>query len=70
LLPIVVHRVGDYEPHLEGAREALEARDPDDAHPLALSRALGLPLWSSDLDLERRGVDCYSTAALLKLLTG
>jgi putative transposase len=38
------------------------------AHPLALARALGLPLWSNDRDLWGHGVECYPTARLLQEL--
>lgn len=55
---------------LPWARAILGERDPDDAHPLALSRVLDLPLWSNDRDLQIPGIRCYTTAALLKVLTG
>jgi predicted nucleic acid-binding protein len=55
--------------HLEEARRILASRDPEDAHPLALARVLSLPLWSNDSDLADVGVDCYTTARLLKVLS-
>ena len=55
---------------LEGAQTELTDRDPDDAHPLALARTLGLPLWTNDRDLDGHGVECFSTARLLKVLGG
>lgn len=46
----------------------MDKRDPDDIHLLALSLTLGLPLWSNDRDFEDAGVECLSTARLLKVL--
>ena len=69
LLPVRIHSEESYGQHLENARRLLDSRDPDDAHPLALARALSLPLWSNDSDLANVGVDCYTTARLLKLLS-
>ena len=43
LLPVKIHDVESYRHHLEAARRRLEARDPDDAHPLALANALSPP---------------------------
>lgn len=70
LLALRVHSEESYKDSLPWARAALGDRDLDDAHPLALSRALDLPLWSNDRDLQLPGVRCYTTAALLKVLTG
>jgi len=70
LLPMRLHPEADYAHHLGAARTDLAARDPDDAHQLALARALGLPLWSNDRDLDAHGVECFTTARLLKVLTG
>ena len=53
---------------MEEAIRLLAARDPEDAHPLALARALSLPIWSNDSDLANVGVDFYTTARLLKIL--
>jgi len=69
LLPMKLHPQPDYAGQLEAARTDLADRDPDDAHPLALARTLGLPLWTNDRDLEGHGVECYSTARLLKKLS-
>lgn len=68
LLPLQIHGAESYALHFEEARRLLAARDPDDAHPLALARTLSLPLWSNDSDLADVGVDCYTTARLLKIL--
>lgn len=68
VLPINVHGRSDYVSELERASRDLAERDPDDAHPLALARALGLPLWSNDRDLQGLDVDCYATSSLLRLL--
>lgn len=48
LLPRRVHDADDYASRLDEARRDLLDRDPDDAHPLALARALDLPLWTND----------------------
>jgi len=68
LLPIHVHDEADYAAHLGDARSRLADRDPDDAHPLALAMALGLPLWSNDNDLGGQGVARHTTAKLLAIL--
>lgn len=68
LLPLEIHAPVSYQQHWESARRRLDARDPDDAHPLALAHALSLPLWSNDSDLANVGVECYTTARLLKVL--
>jgi predicted nucleic acid-binding protein len=70
LLALRVHSEEFYKDALPWATATLGDRDPDDAHPLALSRTLDLPLWSNDRDLQIPGVRCYTTAALLKVLTG
>ncbi len=67
LLPLSIHSPESYARHFESARERLVSRDPDDAHPLALT--LSLPLWSNDSDLAEVGVDWYTTARLLKILS-
>ena len=68
LLPMHLHAEPDYADQLAAARTDLAARDPDDAHPLALARALDMPLWTNDRDLDGHGVECFSTARLLKVL--
>ncbi|MFL6203498.1 MAG: PIN domain-containing protein [Thermoanaerobaculia bacterium] len=69
LLDLTIHSEESYRDSLPWAKATLGDRDPDDAHPLALSRTLDLPLWSNDRDLQISGVRCYTTAALLKVLT-
>lgn len=69
LLPLEIHPLDSYSGHFEAASRVLAARDPEDAHPLALARALSLPIWSNDSDLANVGVDCYTTARLLKVLS-
>lgn len=69
LLPLRLHSLEDYADHFQDAVQHLAGRDPDDAHPLALSRTLKLPLWSNDRDLQNLGVECYPTARLLKILS-
>jgi predicted nucleic acid-binding protein len=68
LLPLQIHGPEIYVLHMEEATRLLAARDPEDAHPLALARAFSLPIWSNDSDLANVGVDCYTTARLLKIL--
>ena len=70
LLPVQLHPEPDYTGHLKQARAGLADRDPDDAHPRALARALGLPLWTNDKALPGHGVECFTTARPLALLTG
>jgi predicted nucleic acid-binding protein len=70
LLPLRIHAVSEYRRQLARARRDLASRDPDDAHALALARALALPLWTNDRDLAGHGVDCLPTARLLKRLEG
>lgn len=68
LLPLAIYPEEAYADWLPWARRLLAARDPEDAHALALARSLGLPLWSNDRDLQLPQVHCYTTAALLKAL--
>ena len=68
LLPLDVHPADSSVEHFDWAAELLKTRDADDAHPLALARLLDLPLWSNDRDLRIRGIQCYTTASLIKLL--
>ncbi|HEX6902832.1 MAG TPA: PIN domain-containing protein [Thermoanaerobaculia bacterium] len=68
LLPLHVHDYESYKDYFEAAERDLASLDPEDAHPLALARALSLPLWSNDSDLAETGVVCYTTARLLKIL--
>jgi predicted nucleic acid-binding protein len=68
ILPLIIHKASEYSGHFEKALADLKARDPEDAHALALARSLGLPLWSNDRHLARLGVPCYTTARLMKIL--
>lgn len=68
LLPLIIHPASDYARHYEKALADLRDRDPEDAHALALARALNCPLWSNDRLLARFEVPCYSTARLLRVL--
>jgi len=69
VLPLRIHPPESYGEQLEIATRILASRDPEDAHLLALARALSFPLWSNDSDLADVGVPCYTTARLLKLLS-
>jgi len=68
ILPITIHSMDDYEDRFAGALKDLTARDPEDAHALALARSLKLPLWSNDRHLMNLGAEAYSTARLLRVL--
>ena len=68
LLPLIRHPEGDYIRNYDEAFARMKNRDPEDAHALALSRALRLPLWSNDRDFDATGVERYSTAGLLRAL--
>ena len=70
LLPLRIHPLPDYQAHMSQAIEDLTNRDPEDAHALALARSLELPIWSNDRDFQSVKVDCYSTARLLRALSG
>jgi predicted nucleic acid-binding protein len=69
LLPLRIHSVDDYRSRLPQAIAVLKERDPEDAHALALAQSLDLPIWSNDRDLRGLGVECYTTAQLLRLLS-
>ena len=68
ILPLIIHQASEYSGHFDKALADLKDRDPEDAHALALARALGCPLWSNDRHLAKLGVPCYTTARLLKIL--
>ncbi len=68
LLGLQVHEEDDYAGQLGSAAVRMAARDPDDAHPLALAMALDLPVWSNDDDLLDAGVPRLTTAELLARL--
>lgn len=70
LLPLKVHAPEAYRDRLDWALQALAERDPEDAHALALTAKLGLPLWSNDRDLQGHGVKVFTTAQLLRKLEG
>lgn len=68
VLPITIHPMAAYEDEFTGALQDLAARDPEDAHALALARTFGLPLWSNDRHVTNLGAEVYSTARLLRIL--
>jgi predicted nucleic acid-binding protein len=70
ILPISKHGPARYARHYKKAVKDLKERDPEDAHALALARALKLPLWSNDHHLEKMGLLVVTTAKLLRLLEG
>jgi len=68
LLPVTRPSASGYSRYLGKARKDLRNGDPEDAHALALARALDVPLWSNDRDFERLGITVLTTAYLLKIL--
>ncbi|MCX7014815.1 MAG: PIN domain-containing protein [Candidatus Sumerlaeota bacterium] len=68
LLPVTVHEPAGYAQHVPRALADLKDRDPEDAHALALARALALPLWSNDRHFDGVEIRRYSTARLLSQL--
>lgn len=68
LLPLIIHKASEYARYYKKALEDLRMHDPEDAHALALARALAIPIWSNDRHLGKLDVPCYSTARLLKIL--
>lgn len=68
LLGVIVHTEEEYVTNLERGIKALQERDTDDAHALALAWSLNLPLWSNDKDFEGCDVERYTTAQLLRQL--
>lgn len=58
----------EYRKNLGVARKRIGRRDPDDIDLLALALKLKVPLWTNDRDFEGTGVECYTTARLLKIL--
>lgn len=58
----------EYRDFLAEATRKLKGRDPDDVELLALALAQNVPLWTNDHDFDGCGVECLSTAKLLKLL--
>ncbi|MDP2913906.1 MAG: PIN domain-containing protein [Candidatus Aminicenantes bacterium] len=57
-----------YARYYKKAVKDLKERDPEDAHALALARALKLPLWSNDRHLDKMDLPVFSTAKLLSIL--
>ena len=60
---------GDYLDELPRARALIEKRDPDDVEIIALALKLDLPIWSNDRDIHATGLEVYTTARLLKVLS-
>ena len=69
LLPLIIHKASAHARYYKMALEDLRMWDPEDAHALALARALAVPIWSNDRHLAKLEVPCYSTALLLRSLT-
>jgi predicted nucleic acid-binding protein len=69
-LGLLVYARHAYEERIPQATELIGTRDPDDVALLALALALDCPVWTNDDDFEDLGVSTYTTAQLLKALTG
>ena len=68
LLVIREYAVRDFSRLIPRARRLIGGRDPDDIDLLALALTLDVPVWTNDRDFEGTGVECYTTARLLKVL--
>ena len=68
LLAIEEYERWQFESALSKAERRLGHRDPDDAELLALALKLSVPIWSNDNDFKDTGVECYTTARLLRTL--
>lgn len=68
LLSLTIHKAPEYARYYRRALEDLRMHDPEDAHALALARALAIPIWSNDRYLGKLDVPCHSTARLLRIL--
>ena len=68
LLAITEYPPAGYAKFIPRATRLIGKRDPDDIALLALALALEIPVWTNDRDFEVAGVNCYTTASLLKEL--
>jgi len=68
-LPVTIVEQGIYASSLPQAQKLIAKRDPDDVDLLALALQTGLPLWSNDNDFEDTGIEWYTTAELLRILS-
>lgn len=68
LLAITKQPSADYKKFIPRANCLMGERDPDDVELLAMALALDIPVWTNDRDFEVAGVECYTTARLLKAL--
>lgn len=57
-----------YERKIPEAKRRIGKRDPDDVELLALALSSGGIIWSNDHDFADCGVECLTTAQLLKRL--
>jgi predicted nucleic acid-binding protein len=70
VLPIEVFTERQYARQLSAARALLARRDEDDIPLAALALELQIPIWSNDNDYEHFPLGTFTTAELLKILTG
>ena len=68
LLAIREYATEEFGGFIAKASRLIGKRDPDDVQLLALALALDIPIWTNDRDFETAGVECYTTARLLKKL--
>ncbi len=70
VMPLTVYLREHYWKTLPEATGRIADRDPADADLLALALMLNAPIWTNDNDFEATGVECFSTAELLRELEG
>lgn len=66
LLPLKKFPKEFYRREWDEAYRKIGKRDPDDAHLLALSLKLSVPVWSNDNDYKGCGIQIFTTAEILK----
>ncbi len=69
LLFLKIYHRHFYEDLLPKAEKRLSMRDEDDIELLALAMKLRIPIWSNDSDFKQSGIEVYTTAKLLKILS-
>lgn len=67
-LPVTVVPADAYGACLEEAEQRMGGRDPDDVPLLAMSLHERVPIWTNDRDFEGMGIECFTTAEILKRL--
>jgi len=67
-LPVTVVGREAYANSISEAKRRIGRRDPDDVDILALAIQFHIPIWSNDRHFEDSGIQCYTTADLLRNL--